>query len=110
MANDSNTQQALAIAPNFLRRLQAVLTQQAWVVLGEGTGVLNHTQRKAYANQVLSNPAGFAVTMSPSFVMRTNVFAAATSYDFSMQEAVSAVSDASIQSQLATDWDTLSGV
>lgn len=110
MPNDSITQQVLAKTPNFLRRLQAVLTQAAWQVLGESTGTPNHAQRKVFAQQVLSNPAGFAVTMAPSFVMRTNVFAATTSFDFNIEEAVSAVTDASIQSQLITDWDVLSGV
>lgn len=110
MANDAYTQQVLGKSPNFLRRLQAILSQQAWVVLGESGGTPNHTQRKAFAQQVLSNPTGFAGTMAPSFVMRTNVFASTTSFDFILEEAVSAVSDASIQSQLATDWDVLSGV
>lgn len=110
MANDSTTQQVLAKAPNFLSRLQAVLTQAAWQVLGESTGTPNHAQRKLFAQQVLSNPAGFAGTMAPSFVMRTNIFAATTSFDFSIGEAVSAATDSAIQSQLITDWDTLAGV
>lgn len=110
MANDSFTQQALAVDPRFRQRVKAALAKIAWQVLNEDSGTANHTARAAYARSVISNIDGAALQVAPWLVMRTNVFAFATSYDFQQGAVVTASGDADIESQLATDWDHLSGV
>jgi hypothetical protein len=110
MANDSFSQQALAKDSRFLLRLQSALGKVAWQVLSELTSVPNHAQRVVFARQILSNPAGFAQTFAPWFVMRTNVLAFATTYDFVSGAVLTAAGDADIESQLSTDWNVLSGV
>jgi hypothetical protein len=111
MANDSYTQQALANDPRFRQRIASALAVVAWEVIGESTGTANHEQRKNYARvTVLPNLAGVAAQIAPWLVMRTNVLAFPTSYDFSLGSVVTASGDADLQSQLATDWDILAGV
>jgi hypothetical protein len=111
MANDSFTQQALAKDPSFILRLQAALSKIAWVVLTEATNTPNHAQRSIFARQIVSNSAGFAQTYAPWFVMRTNVFAFATSAIFNpVLSVITAAGDADIESQLNSDWNILSGV
>ena len=110
MANDAFTQQALADSSTFQLRLKNALSNVAWQVLNEGSGVTNHAQRAAFARQVISNPAGFAQTFSTWFVTRTNILSVTTSYDFEQRAVVTAATDAAMESQLQTDWNILSGV
>jgi len=110
MANDAFTQQALAKEPRFILRLQNALGKTAWQVLNESPSTSGHTARANYARGVLSNPNGFATTLAPAFVNRPNVISFTTSYDFQQGAVVTASGDADIESQLATDWDNLSGV
>lgn len=113
MANDALTQHALATEPQFLSRLGAALSKVAWQVYSESPQTANHTQRRAYAAYVLANVPAAASVLAPSMVMRTNIFNFTTSYDFSRGDrgtVVTASGDADIESQLATDWNTLAGV
>jgi len=113
MAQDNFTQQALANDPTFRQRLKASLSRIAWQVLNEGTGVTDHATRKAYANQVLANPDGVVNSLVGTFVFRTNVFSTPTTLAFDGRGGVlvqSAVTDAAMDSQLATDWSSLAGV
>ena len=110
--NDNFTQQALANDPTFRQRLKASLTRIAWQVLGEGA-ITDHATRKTYANQVLANPDAFVNSLAGSFVFRTNVFGTTTSLAFDGRGGTlvqSAVTDAAMDSQLATDWSSLAGV
>jgi hypothetical protein len=111
MANDSFSQQALAKDLSFILRLQAALSKIAWVVLTEATNTPNHIQRATFARQIVSNPAGFAQTYAPWFVMRTNVFSFTTSAVFNpILSVITAAGDADIEAQLTSDWNILSGV
>lgn len=113
MAQDNFTQQALANDPTFRQRLKASLVRIAWQVLTEAGATQDHGVRKTYANQVLSNPDAVVNSLIGSFVFRTNVFAAATTLAFDGRGGtlvLSAVTDAAMDSQLATDWSALSGV
>lgn len=110
MANDSFTQQALGAEPQFLNRVRAQLISQAFAVLAESTGTPNHAIRVVYARAVLNDSLREANRVVLILPMRTNLFAATTSYDFMQGKVVTAATDASILSQIATDWDILAGV
>lgn len=113
MANDSFTQQALASDPTFRQRLKASLSRIAWQVLAESTGTTGHATRASYARAFLANPDSVVNSLAGSFVFRTNVNSTTTSLAFDGRGSVvvqSAVTDAAMDSQLATDWDQLSGV
>lgn len=113
MAQDNFTQQALASDPTFRQRLKASLSRIAWQILNESTGTADHVTRKTYVNKVLDNPDGVVNSLVGTFVFRTNVFAAATTLAFDGRGGTlvqSAVTDAAMDSQLATDWSSLAGV
>lgn len=112
MAQDTYTQQALANDPTFRQRLKASLSRIAWQVLIEVVTVDTPT-RRTYARNFLANPDGVVAQLVGSFVFRTNVFAAATTLAFDGRGGTlvqSAVTDAAMDSQLATDWSSLAGV
>lgn len=110
MANDSYTQQALAIDVRFRSRLRSALTKVAFDVLQESTGVTSHAIRLAYAQKVIGQIESYVAQLAPILVMRTNLFAATTSYDFVSGNIVTTAIDAAIESQIATDWNILAGV
>jgi hypothetical protein len=112
MANDNFTQAALANDLTFRRRLKGSLARVAFQVLTE-TGNPDHQARKAYALQVLANPDAAVANLVGIFVFRTNLFGATTSVQFDGvggTQVVTAATDAALDSQLATDWNNLSGV
>jgi len=94
----------------FRLRIQSLLVQQAGVIYAESGGTPNHAVRVAFAKQVLNNPGGIAQNVAAVIVNRTNLVAGNTTYNFASGHVVTDVTDAAIQSQLATDWDMLSGV
>jgi hypothetical protein len=110
MANSAHTQQALADDPRFQKRVSAALAKIAWEVLGESDATPNHAERAAYARQVINGINGTAAQIAPWLVMRTNLFAFETSYDFAEGAVVTASGDADIESQLASDWSEMAGV
>lgn len=109
MANDSRTQFWLAQSEHFRSRLASSLVTVAWQVLGESPSVQGHAVRAAYARQVIDGPANYAARLAAEMSMRTNVFAAATSFDYSIGAHVTAATDAAMESQLSSDWNSLSG-
>lgn len=110
MANNAYTQQALAADPQFQRRIASALSNVAFQVMNEPSITLHHAERVAYATRVINNVDAIARSVATWFVMRTNVFAFATSYDFAASSVVSAAGDPDLESQFATDWNILSGV
>ncbi len=81
-------------------------------MLTEGA-ITDHAVRKAYALQVLANPDAAVANLVGIFVFRTNPFGATTSVAFDGRGGTvvqSAVTDAAMDSQLATDWSQLAGV
>lgn len=113
MANDNFTQQALAQDPTFRQRMKASMARIAWQVLGEAVGTTGHAVRASYARAFLANPDSVVNSLVGSFVFRTNVNGATTSVAFDGRGGTvvqSAAIDAALDSQLATDWDSLSGV
>ena len=113
MPNDNFTQQALASDATFRQRLKASLARIAFQILTEPGTTTNHQARKAYALAFLANPDQVTANLAGIFVFRTNPFASTTSVAFDGRGGAvvqSTVTDAAMDSQLATDWDFLSGV
>jgi len=111
MANTSYTQQKLATEPSFHARVRAALAVVAFQVIAESPATPDHEQRETFARvTVLPNLATTAVQISPWLVERTNLIGADTTFDFAADAAVTAATDAAIESQLATDWDIMAGV
>jgi hypothetical protein len=111
MANDANTQQALAADPHFRARVGGALAKTAFVVIAQGRDNANEIKRYDYAtNVVLLNVGAVAAQIAPWLVERTNLFAFDTSYDFASLSVVTAAGDADIEAQLLADWDVLAGV
>lgn len=113
MANDSYTQTALANDTYFRKRVSTAMSSVAWQITNEDPATPNHSQRVAYARQVIRNLSAEVNTIMPSFVMRPNVNNFPTTYEFDWVLAAgfvaSAASDADLQSQLFTDWDVMAG-
>jgi hypothetical protein len=109
MANDSHTQQRLAVDVTFQGRIRSAIANVAWSVLGEDPGTPNHDARVTYARAVINSLSGAAQTVAAWIVERPNLLAFATTYDFVAGAVVTAATDADIESQLATDWDVLAG-
>jgi hypothetical protein len=110
MANDSFTQQALAANASFQTRVRNALATVAWQVLNEDPATANNAARVLYARSVIYNLQAAAVQIAPWLVDRPNLFQFETSFDFPSNDVVTASGDADIESQLATDWNVLSGV
>ena len=110
MANSSYTQQRLAADPTFQGRVRGAIATVAWQVLGEDAATPNHDKRVAYARQAISNLTFAAQLSAPWLVERPNLRAFNTSFDFEAGTVITAAGDADIESQIATDWDVLSGV
>ena len=113
MANTARTQIALAAGAHFRSRVKAALAKIAWQVLDESTSTTNHADRAFYAHKVLDSLDGYAASLAGGLVMRTNVLAFTTSFDFDLGtvgEVITASGDADIESQLSTDWSHLAGV
>ncbi len=107
MANDSFSQQALANDPSFAGRVRSQLVAQAFAVLAETPVV---PTRVTYANQVLANLDREVRRWTPVIVMRTNLLAFPTSYNFDTGRVVTAAGDADILSQISTDFNTFAGL
>jgi hypothetical protein len=110
MSNDSYTQQALALDPNFQTRVRSCLSNVAWQVITEAENVPKHAERAAFARSVINNVDNYARQYAPWLVTRTNVNAFATSYNFQAGAVVTAAGDADIESQLHTDWNDIAGI
>lgn len=110
MANDSYSQQSLAIDQNFRLRVQNALATVAFQVLNEDAATPGHDGREAYARNVIANLGGAAQSVAGWLVDRPNLLGATTSYDFSARATVTDAADAAIESQIASDWNLIAGV
>jgi hypothetical protein len=109
--NDAYTQSALADDMKFRSRVRSALSSVAWQVETEDPATPNHANRDRYAQQVVRQLDTEVIVILPSFVMRPNVLAFATSYNYDFKTRIgfveSATGDADIQSQLMSDWDVM---
>lgn len=109
MPNDSFSQLALAADPKFLTRMKAACLVVAEQVIAEDPGTANHAARLTLAITILKTPTRSA-DFAQFLVMRPNVFGFPTSYSFLDAAVLTASGDADLQSQLATDWNTLTAL
>lgn len=105
-ANDSYSQQALAGDAQFATRVRAQLIAKAFAVLAEAPVV---AARVAYARRILDNAGTETQRVLPILVLRTNVMAFQTSYDFQRGAVVTAAGDPDILAQLSADFSMLAG-
>lgn len=110
MASTADQLAALGNDTQFRARIQSLLLQQAAVIYAESSGTANHATRLTFAKQVLFNPAGLAPTVAAVIANRTNLVAGTTTYNFATGRVETSVADNAIASQIASDWDMLSGV
>ena len=99
---------ALGNERGFRERVSALALQQAAVVYVE-IGNVNHATRVAFAIKLLQTP-GLAAQLAPVIAQRTNLVASTVTYDFTAAQVQTDASDAAILSQIASDWNMLSGV
>ena len=109
MSNDAFSQLALASDPRFLLRLKGACVVVAEQIFAEDPATPNHAARLALATSVLRTPESSAA-FAQFFVMRPNVIDFATTYDFHALQVTTAAGDADLQSQIATDWNTLTAL
>ena len=92
----------------FQQRVSALALQEAAVVYVE-TGNANHATRVAFAIKLLQTP-GLAAQLAPVIAQRTNLVASTVTYDFTSAQVQTDATDAAVLSQIASDWNMLSGV
>lgn len=109
MASTIGQLNALADDAFFRLRCRNIILQQAAVVYNESGGTTGHAARAAFAVKLLQSP-GFADQLVQVIVTRTNLVAGTVTYDFNSRAVITDVSDASILSQVASDWSMFSGV
>jgi hypothetical protein len=73
-------------------------------------GTFTVPARQDFAKYVMANTAGVEANLVATLANRTNLVAGNTSHDFVSRRTVTDVSDASILSQLASDWSMMAGV
>jgi hypothetical protein len=107
----ATTDQLTALAGDgaFRQRVRNLVLLEAAVVGNEVNTTPGHAARSAFAFKVIGSP-GVADTVADFLCARTNLTGSTVTYDFSKRAAVTDASDASIRSQIATDWNMLSGI
>ena len=110
MPNTAIQQQRLAQSAHFLNRVASSLANVAFQVIAEGRDNETEIKRYDYALTVLRNTHTVAVQIVQWLVERPNLLAATTSYNFDIPDVVTDATDAAIESQIASDWNILSGV
>lgn len=110
MPTTPRSQIALASDPNFQKRLEALLIQEAEVIAVENDAVPNHDKRRQLAQAIITNPSGMTASLAPTITNATNLVAANTTYNFEAGAAETSATDAEIRSQIATLWNIMAGV
>lgn len=109
MAATTDQLTALADDGDFRRRVRNLVLLEAGVVANEANTVPSHNARTAFAFKLIGSP-GLCDQIADYLCSRVNLTASNVSYDFSQRSVVTDATDAAIRSQIATDWNTLSGV
>lgn len=113
MAVEVSTKQMALVrdsaAGGFMERLQAMLTVVARTVLSESGGTAHHQGRAVYAQRVLASPVQAAQVAAPVVVMGVNL-TSTTTYDEPTKKATCTATDAQLESQITTFWNSLAGL
>lgn len=100
---------ALGDDSDFRQRVTALFLLEGGVVYAESGVTPNHAARALFASKIAQNPS-IAATLAPALAQRTNLVAANVTYNFDAQRVEIDASDASIRSQIATDWNYFAAV
>jgi hypothetical protein len=93
----------------FRQRFRALMLLEAGGVLAESTSTTNHSARCTFAITLLTTPSK-CDQYSDWICSRTNLTGSTVTYDFSRKATVTDATDGAIRSQIATDWNVLSGL
>lgn len=105
----TNAQQlALGRDTAFQLRCRPLFLQQAAVVYAESGATTGHATRVQLANKITSTP-GASDSLCAALATRTNLAASTVTYNFDTQQVETTADDASISSQIATDWSLFAG-
>jgi hypothetical protein len=110
MPTTPRSQSALALDPNFQKRVGPLLIGQAIVVANEDPTTPGHMQRRDLAQRILTNSAYMTPALTPTIANGTNLVAANTTYNFEAFAVETSANDAEILSQIASLWDVMAGV
>ncbi len=110
MPNTGIQQQRLAQAEHFRQRVKSALGSVAFQVIGAGQNTPADVQRYNFARTVMQSLDAYATSTVSWLVERPNLLAANTSYDYDIPSVVTDATDAAIESQLSSDWNTMAGV
>jgi hypothetical protein len=109
MSQDSRLQMALAHDAGFLDRVQYSMCRIALQVCAEASTVTGHAARRAFAQSVLGNPAAAATACAVALVGAVNLTAPVTTINPD-KTVSSGASDADIDSQVNSLWNSFAGV
>src|SRR4051812_49323345 len=109
MAATTDQLTALSVDSAFRQRIRNLVLLEAAVVATEVNTVTQHNARTAFAFKVIGSP-GFADSIADVLCARTNLVSSTVTYDFARRAVVTDATDAAIRSQIATDWNMLSGI
>lgn len=105
--SESVLQMQLAQDRIFLQRLQYIMLQHARTVKAEPQSTPHHLQRSTYASMVMNNAVMTTQQAAGMIVGGPNLIG---TVDVTDNGIVTSATDPAILSQVATYWDTLSGV
>jgi hypothetical protein len=108
MAATNAQQAALGRDISFQLRVRPLFLQQAAVVYAESGATTGHATRVLLANKIAQSP-GASDSLAACLATRTNLAASNVSYNFDANRVETDASDASISSQIATDWSLFAG-
>lgn len=108
MAATNAQQLALGRDIEFQLRCRPLFLQQASVVYAEAGSTTGHASRVLLASKIIQSP-GASDQLCASLATRTNLAASTVTYNFDAMRVETDASDASISSQIATDWSLFAG-
>lgn len=100
---------ALADDQAFRQRIRALFLLEAGAIYGEVGTTPNHAARALFASKIAQAPS-IADSLAPALVQRTNLVAGVVTYNYDARRIEINVSDASIRSQINTDWNYFAAV
>ena len=107
----ATTAQVIALGNDaaFRQRIRTLVLQIAAQIYNEDPATPNHTGRVGYAFKIFQTPT-LADQLAPILATRTNLANSTITYSFVDAQVQTDATDASILSQIATDWNMLAGI
>jgi hypothetical protein len=93
----------------FMERVTAVMAFVAGKVLTESPAIPHHQPRAYYAQKVVADPTSAGIAAGPQIVMGVNI-TSTTTYDETTGKSTCTATDAQLESQVTTLWNSLGGI